>query len=44
MIDRSDIHALLEDADEQLGRVREMYDESLRDQEVPIKPKARIKT
>ena len=43
MIDRADIDALLEDADEQLERVRDLYEKSLREKEVPTKLKTRIK-
>ena len=43
MIDRADIDALLEDATEQLERVRELYAGSLREQEVPAALKTRIK-
>ena len=43
IVDREDIDALLEDAEEHLGLVRRMYDETLREQEVPRKLMTRIK-
>jgi len=43
MSDRSDIDALIEDAAEQLDRVRELYEASLRAKEVPAKLRTRIK-
>ena len=43
MIDRVDIDALIDDAGEQLERVRELYEDSLREKEVPGKLRTRIK-
>jgi hypothetical protein len=43
MVERADIDALLEDADDQLELIREMYEETLREQEVPRKLMTRIK-
>lgn len=43
VIDRSDIDALIEDAGDQLEHVRELYEDSLREQEVPARLRTRIK-
>jgi hypothetical protein len=43
MIDRDDIDAVLDDAAEQLDRVRELYGESLAEQKAPQALKVRIK-
>ena len=43
MLDRADIDALLEESGEQLERVRELYEKSLRDKDVPSGLRVRIK-